>query len=169
MRFLVAAIAIIAAPISGFAQLASEFATLACKPSQHDSPGVIVEKEGHDWVLSLPTAEAKKSILRSAAPISNAQWASEAGYIAYFTANSKYPKQSGWVLLRLADGKSVQIAEAQLPPISACITPDGKKLAYVTQFLAAVQLDLAPAFERFRYWDDPAPKDHVLVPAPSGG
>ena len=152
-----------------FAQLPSEFAAIACKPTQGNSPDLVVEKAGQDWLLSVQTNGAKKPILRSAVPISNAQRASDVGYVVYFLANSKSPKDSGWVLHRLADGKSIQIAEAALPPISACITPDGRKLAYVTQRLGAVQIELAPAYERFRYWDDPVPKDHVLVPSPSGG
>ena len=150
------------------AQLPSEFAALACKPSQGNSPNLIVEKTDRTWLLALQTNESKKTILQAAFPVSNAQRASDAGYVVYFLANSKSPKDSGWVLHRLSDGKSIQISEAALPPISACISPDGRKLAYVTQRLGAVQIDLAPAYERFRYWDDPAPKDGVLVPAPSG-
>jgi len=150
-------------------QLPSEFAALACKPVKDNAPDLIVEKSGRQWQLSVQAGGAKKTILTSAAPVSNAQRASEAGYVVYFLANEKYPKQSGWVLQRLVDGRSVQIFEAQLSPIAACVTPDGHKLAYVTQTLAAVQVDLLPAIERFRYFDDPAPKDHVLVPAPSGG
>ena len=156
-------------PALALAQLPSEFAALACKPAKNNAPDLVVEKSGRQWQLSVQSGDAKKPILNSAVPISNAQRATEAGYVVYFLANEKYPKQSGWVLQRLTDGKSVQIAEAQLPPIAACVTPDGHKLAYVTQTLAAVQIDLLPAIERFRYWDDPAPKDHVLVPAPSGG
>ena len=62
------------------------------------------------------------------------------------------------MLQRLKDGKSVEIAEARVLPNSACLSPDGQKLAYTTQPLAAVQIDLAQAYERFRYWDDLRPK-----------
>ena len=156
-------------PAATLAQLPSEFALLGCKPSLHDSPDLVIEKTGRNWLLSVQAAEAKKPILQSAVPISNAQRAIDVGFVVYFLANSKSPKDSGWFLHRLSDGKSVQIAEAALPPISACITPDGRKLAYVTQRLGAVQIELAPAYERFRYWDDPAPKDHVVVPTPTDG
>jgi hypothetical protein len=151
-----------------FAQLPSEFAKLACKPSAHDAPQLTVEKGRDIWTLSVEKDGVKSIILRAAVPISNAQYATETGYVVYFLANAKYPKQSGWVLHRLKDGKSVQVAEAQLAPTSACVTPDGRTLDYVTQSLQAVQIDLSPAYERFRYWDDPAPKDHVLVPANGG-
>ena len=169
MKYCSLVVAIALVPTLALAQLPSEFAALSCKPAKDNSPDLIVEKSGREWQLLVQADGAKKVILKSAVPISNAQRASEAGYVIYFLANEKYPKQSGWVLQRVKDGKSVQISEAQLSPIAACVTADARKLAYVTQTLAAVQIDLAPAIERFRYWDDPAPKDHVLVPAPSGG
>jgi hypothetical protein len=169
LRLLAPLVAIFFPLGSALAQLPSEFAALACKPTQHDSADLIIEKKGGEWSLSVQTSEAKRVILRATDPISNAQRASDVGYVVYFLVNPKYPKQSGWRLHRLSDGNSVQILEAQLPPISACITPDGRTLDYVTQLLGAVQIDLGPAYERFRYRDDPAPKDHVLVPKPDGG
>ena len=165
----VAATALVTLPTLTYGQLPSELATLACKPAKENSSDLIIEKSGHEWQLSMRSGGVAKPILRSAVPISNAQHAGDSGYVAYFLVNDKYPKQSGWVLQRLGDGRSMQILEAQLAPIAACITPDAHKLAYVTQTLAAVQIELAPAIERFRYWDDPAPKDHVVVPAPNGG
>jgi hypothetical protein len=153
---------------SAVAQLPAEFATLSCKPTQQSSPDLIVEQQKNQWALYVQSGADKKLITVSTAPISNAQRSSDGAYVVYFASNEKMPKLSGWMLQRLRDGKSVQIAEARLAPISACISPDGQKLAYATQMLAAVQIDLAPAYERFRYWDDPMPKDHVLVPAPDG-
>jgi hypothetical protein len=160
---------VLLASTQALAQLPSEFATLACKPSQSDSPELIVEKSGREWLLSIQTSEAKKLVLRSAMPISNAQRASEVGYFVYFLANSSTRKIAGGSCTVLRTGNPCRSPRLLCPPLSACVTPDGRKLAYVTQRLGAVQIESAPAYERFRYWDDPAPKDHVLVHAPNGG
>jgi len=139
---------------NGAAQLAAEFDAVACKPVATSPDGFSVEKQAHDVSSIVVEANGQRStVVRAVGAISNAIRSPQGDYIAYFLVNPKAPKLSGWNLQRLSNGHSAHVADGELPPKSACFSPDGKKLAFVNQSFEVVQIDLDPAYERLNYHD----------------
>ena len=137
---------------TAIAQLPTEFAAVACKPSSDNAVGFTIEKRGRDVSSIVAEADGKRStVVQATGVISNVIRSPQGDFIAYFLVNPRAPKLSGWVLQRLSDGHSEHVIDGQLPPESACFSPDGKKLAYVNQSIVVVQVDLAPAYERLNY------------------
>ena len=136
----------------GAAQLDAEFEAVSCKPSDATPPGFTVQKTSRDVTSIVLEADGKKStIAQVAGEISNVVRSAEGDYIAYFSVIPKAPRLSGWTLQRLSNGHIVHIADAQLPPKSACLSAGAKKLAFVNQSFEVVQIDLTPAFARLTY------------------
>jgi hypothetical protein len=140
------------------AQLPGEFAAVSCTPSKEIAAGFTIEKTGHNsWGLFANVNGKHSMTVQSMGEISNVIGSPKGDFIAFFLSFPIAPKMSGWRLQRLSDGHAEQVDNSQLPPESACLSPDGKKLVYVNQSIAVVQIDLTPVYVRLTFHDHPKP------------